>query len=446
MSPMSPIGPIGLIGLISPIGPVSPIKPTKMENIIQITGIQYACEDADMQAVMAELDQQKPEVLLVTEQTHDFGIIVRALVGTTFRGVVSRFDREHVLQMMQHDGTSVLVGKVTETDPEGLCYSISISGDYPDPNDTTGDDAHDIWANWCWTGAPLLETSPDDCRLDISIKVALRELQRSGSMNRQTLLEHLALILKLTRWDVSRETQRQLSQIRQLVSRHSDTDVRALAPQLRRTLTAIGSKERARQFQDTYFTQLCQSDAAERMYCRWCDIHRGELDEGQRQQTISRQLEAIEHCLMQLPADLCYQKDHFGALMHRLLYLDIPQRKLLMLQSALVLRLLLQLLCRQLGLGDKKGAEASDDSERQLIRQLEPIFKGNTDNVRDFLQRTKEKPATDITRLVSQWVRQKLINPELCHRPLWTALHDAGIYRPTEANWNMMLEIRRSWK
>ena len=417
-----------------------------MENIIQITGIQYACEEADVRAVMAELEEQKPEVLLVTEQTHDFGIIVRALVGTTLRGVVSRFDLEHVLQMMQHEGTAVLVGKVTETDPEGLCYNISISGDYPTPNAPADDEAHDIWANWCWTGAPLLDTNPDDCRLDISLKVALRELQRSGSMNRQTLLEHLALILQLTRWDVSRETQQQLSLIRQLVSRHNDADVRALAPRLRRTLTALGSKERMRQFQDTYLTQLCQSDAAERMYSRWCSIHQQELDDEQRQETIARQLKAIDNCLRQLPADLCYQRDQFGALMHRLLYLGIPQRKLLMLLSAIVLQLLLQLLCRQLGISDKEASDGSDDCDRKLIRQLEPIFKGNTDNVRNFLQLTKEKQPTDITRLVSQWVKEKRISPDLCHRPLWTALHDADIYRPTEANWNMQVETRRSWK
>jgi hypothetical protein len=132
--------------------------------------------------------------------------------------------------------------------------------------------------------------------------------------------------------------------------------------------------------------------------------------------------------------------------MHRLLYLGIPQRKLLMLLSAIVLQLLLQLLCRQLGISDKEASDGSDDCDRKLIRQLEPIFKGNTDNVRNFLQLTKEKQPTDITRLVSQWVKEKRISPDLCHRPLWTALHDADIYRPTEANWNMQVETRRSWK
>ena len=414
-----------------------------METLIQITGVQYNCEEADIPAIMTDMERQKPEVLLVTEQTHDFGIIVRALVGTAFRGVVSRFDLEHVLHMMEHVGTAVLVGRVTETDLEGRCYNISISGDYPTPNDTFGN-SHDIWADWHWTGAPLLDCSPDDSRLDISLKVALTELRRSGSMNRQTLLEHLALILKFAKWDVSRETQQQLSQIRQLVSHHPDPDVRAIAPQLRRTLTDMGGTLRTEQFQDIYLPQLCQSAAAERMYRLWCNIHKAELsDVEQWQQAITRQIEAIEACLLLLPAELYYQKDTFGALMHRLLYLNVPRRKLLMLLSAIVLRRLLR---KQLGLSEEETNVEDEEGDRELTLRLAPIFNGNTDNASEFLLLAKDLKSTAITRLVSLWVKEKRICSTHCHRPLWTILHDAGIYLPTEANWNMQLDIRKSWR
>ena len=414
-----------------------------MKTLIQITGVQYACPETDIPAVMAEMEQEKPEVLLVTEQTHDFGVIVRALIGTAYRGVVSRFDLEPVLRMMQHDGTSVLVGQVSDTDPEGRCYNIRISGDYPTPSDTT-DDTPDPWADWHWTGAPLLDSSPDDTRLDISIKVALAELQRNGRMNRQTLLEHLNLILQLARWDVSRETQQQLSQIRLLVSRHPDPDVRALAPQLRRTLTDMGGMERTKEFHDIYLPQLCQSAAAERMYGQWYTIHKAELGNVELwQPTITQQIESIEASLMKLPADLCYQKDLFGALMHRLLYQNIPRRKLQMLLSAIVLR---QLLRKQIGLSEEETSRNDDEKERKLTLQLAPIFNGSTDNVREFLLLAKGQKSIDITRLVSLWVKEKRILSTHCHRPLWQILHEAGIYRPTEANWNMQLDIRKSWR
>ena len=414
-----------------------------MKTLIQITGVGYACEEANLPAVMTAMEQEKPEVLLVTEQTHDFGIIVRALVGTAYRGVVSRFDLEPVLRMMQHDGTSVLVGQVVETDPEGRCYNICISGDYPTPCDTSTD-TPDPWTDWHWTGAPLLDSSPEDRRLDISLKVALAELQRCGSMNRQTLLEHLDLILQLAKWDVSRETQQQLSQIRRLVSHHSDPDIRRLAPQLRRTLTDMGGTKRTRQFQDTYLPQLCQSESAERMYMQWCAIHKAELlDSTQRQQTLMRQLDAIEACLMKLPADLCYQKEQFGLLMHRLLYQDVPRRKLLMLLSAIVLRRQLR---KQIGMDEAEASDGDDDKYRSLTLQLAPIFNNDTDSVHEFLMLAKGLKPADITRLVSRWVREKRICSILCHRPLWLILHEADIYRPTEANWNIQLDIRKTWQ
>ena len=413
-----------------------------METFIQITGVQYDCTDADIAAVMAALEQQKPEVLLVTEQTSDFGIIVRALTGTIYRGVVSRFDLERVLAMMRHDGTSVLVGQATETDHEGRCYTVRISGDYPAPNETDAD-APNLWAEWKWTGAPLLDCSDDDRRLDVSLKVAMAELQHNGCINKLTLLEHLNRIIRLATWDVSRETQQQLEQIRRLVGSHADLDIRALAPQLRHTLSALGSKKRTREFQDTYWPLLCQSTEAERMRQQWCAFHKADLtDITLWHQTISQQSEAIEACLAQLPAELCYQKDQFGQLMHRLLYLNIPRRQLLMLLSALVLR---QYLRRQLELSDADPTSLLNKEELRLTHQLAPLFFGNIENARDFLLHAKGKRAQDITSLVTLWVKDKRISAASCHRPLWAILHEAGIYTATESNWNRSLDIRKAW-
>lgn len=414
-----------------------------METLIQITGLQYDCTEADIAVVMTEMEQQKPEMLLVTEQTQDFGIIVRALRGTTYRGVVSRFDLERVLAMMRHDSSSVLVTQVTETDQEGRCYTVRVRGNYPTP-DSTSADAPDIWADWKWTGAPMLNSSDDDRRLDVSLKVAMTELTHNGSISKQTLLEHLNRILLLARWDVSRETQEQLEQTRRLVSSHADQDVRALAPQFRHTLSALGSKKRTVEFQEIHFPELCRSTEAAQMHRQWCSLHKAQLTSIKLwQQTIMQQLETIEACLLKLPADLCYQKDLFGELMHRLIYLNIPRRKLQMLQSALVLQ---QCLRRQLGLSDDDSASLLDKRERDLALQLAPIFYGNTDDAREFLLLARGQKPSDITTLVTLWVRDKRICAANCHRPLWTILHEAGIYTATESNWNMHLDIRKAWR
>jgi hypothetical protein len=289
-----------------------------------------------------------------------------------------------------------------------------------------------------------MDSTTDDRRLDISLKVALAEFRCRGMINKQTLLEHLDIVIKLAKWNVSLETQQQLSELRRLVGQHPDKDVRALAPQLRHTLTAFGSKKRTKEFQDIYLPELCQSQAAEQMYRQWCALHKAELsDIKQWQSNLSKHLDAIETCLMNLPADLCYQKDQFGELMHRLLYLNIPCRKLLMLLSAIVLR---QRLRSQLGLSEDDTTNSIEATERQLVLQLAPIFYGNTDSAREFLLLSRGKKNLDIIFLTNLWIRDKRICPDHCHRPLWTILHDAGIYTATESNWNALLDIRKSWR
>ena len=415
-----------------------------METFIHITGVQYADTENDVRAVMAELEQKKPEVLLVTEQTNDYGIIVRALTGTTYRGVVSRHDLEYVLSIMQHSSTSVLVGKVADTNAEGGCYNIRLTGDYPERDTATAVTTPDIWAGWDWSGAPLMDNSPADKHLDISLKVVLAELKQSGKMDKQTLMEHLAIVLKLTKWNVSREAQAQLGEIHQLASRHPDSNIRAFATQLRHTLNAIGSQKRINDFQDTYLSELYQSTEAEQMHRKWCAMHEAELcDIRLWQNTITKQLNTIDDCLMHLPAGLCYQKDQFGPLMHRLLYLHIPHQKLLMLLSAIVLRKQLR---KQLGIttGNQTNS-CTDEDERRLTSQLAPYFYGNIEYAHEFLMLARGQKPSDITTFVSLWVKEKRICPAHCHRPLWTALHEAGIYQASESNWNQRLDIRKFW-
>lgn len=411
-----------------------------METLIQITGLQYACEGTDVATLIAELEEQRPEVLLVKEQTNDFGIVVRALTGTRSCGVVSRFDLEQTLGMMQHDNTPVLVGRVAETNSEGRCFSISVCGNYP-THDTSAANAPSLWDNWQWTGAPLMDSNPEERRLDISLKIASAELQQHRGVNKQTLLEHLNVILQLANWDISSETQQQLGTIRRLVGCHPDNDVRALAPMLRHSLSALGSRQRAKDFRDIYLPQLCKSSEAEQMHNLWCRANVGKLGNPELwKPTIIHQLENIEANLRLLPANLYYQTDRFDMLLHRLLYLGIPHRKLVMLLSAIVLR---QLLRQQLGLQTGTADNAAEERQQQLALQLAPAFYGNTTKALNFLMLAEGKKPSDITRLVSLWVADKHIRADLCHRPLWTILHKADIYTASESNWNAMLNIRK---
>lgn len=401
-----------------------------MNTLIQITGVQYACPDGNAKAVIEDLGKQRPEVLLVSEHTHDYGIVVRALVGTAPRGVVSRFDLDTVLRMMHQSDKQVLVGHITDTDPEGRNFQICVEDKLPRQEDSDSPTQDDPWQSWQWTGAPLMDSTAEERQLNISIKVVLAELQRDAEMNKQTLLQHLDIVMQLTRWDVSRETQQQLSDIRHMVSGHTDADIRIHSRELRHVLTSLGSQQRRQAFQDEYLPQLCQSGEARRMFGQWQAMHRQELCKPELwKQTLQRQLEAIDESLMTLPADLGFDKEDFGALMHRLLYQGIPARKLQMLLSAIVLR---QVLRQELGL-DSHGMSNAETS--QLAQELAPIFMGSYESAREFLFLSEGKKSTELTHMVTLWCMNNRISQRHCYRPLWTILHKAGIYNCSEANW-----------
>lgn len=408
-----------------------------MDTLLLITGVQYACPAGDVDAVMAQMEQEKPEVLLVTEQTDDFGIIVRALVGTAYRGVVSRFDVEHALAMMQHNNDNVLVGHVVSTDSQGRCYTASIAGEYPNLEKEAHSTEESAWNEWQWTNAPLLAERPEESRLQISIKVALKELLSKGSMHTATLLEHLRQILELAQWDVSCETQQQLSRICREVGTHPDEAVRSLQRELQRMLIAFGSARRTQEFQDTYLPLLVQSNEAEIMWQQWKEMHGEALRNPMKwEETLRTAYLHIQDALSRLPAGLCRQQNNFGALMHRLLYLNVPRRKMLMLLSALVLKAKIAAL---LNMDDDKTADEKEQWQLRVARRLAPIFGGEVATAREFLGMAKDRPGKEITQLVNRWVTDKRILRDLSHRPLWTILHDEGLYKRSESNWNAQL-------
>lgn len=408
-----------------------------MNALIQITGVQYACPEGDVCAVMAEMERTNPEVLLVTQHTQDFGMIVRAVVGTDYRGVVSRFDVELVLALMHHNKTSVLVGHIANIDAEGLCYTVSIEEEGPAPADTSLPSEEQMWEEWQWNGAPLMAERPEESRLAISIKVALKELEHSGCISMKTLEQHLGVILEHARWDVSDETQRQLCKICRLVEHNDCRHIRQLSRGLKRTLNAFGSAGRTKSFAATYLPELVQSNEAELMYRQWkAMLHDALADPARWETTLREALLDIDHALDSLPAGLLHQKNDFGALMHRLLYLNVPKRKLQMLLSAIVLRTKIR---KALALPCDENDGEREARQLDVARRLAPIFNEDVLLAREFLYAIEGKTGREITHLVCRWTMNKRIRRELCHRPLWSVLHESGLYTHTETNWNMQV-------
>lgn len=119
-------------------------------------------------------------------------------------------------------------------------------------------------------------------------------------------------------------------------------------------------------------------------------------------------------------AELCDFHDH-SQLVERLNYLGVSRRELYDVYAVLLL------------------LEHYQDMEESLASRLAPIFYGNEQEAEDFLAGIEGMKPKEITAKVNQLVREGKISKLSCRRDLWKVLHDSGLYKPTESNWNQQV-------
>ena len=89
----------------------------------------------------------------------------------------------------------------------------------------------------------------------------------------------------------------------------------------------------------------------------------------------------------------------------------------------------------------KMEEEATEETQRvdnDKVQKLKPLFYNNEDNVKRFLKEIDSMPPNNITDLVNQWVKDKLISDYGNSRKgeLWDILNKAGLYTKSRQNWN----------
>lgn len=84
------------------------------------------------------------------------------------------------------------------------------------------------------------------------------------------------------------------------------------------------------------------------------------------------------------------------------------------------------------------GSDELQPTDEEVVEKLKPLFFNNEDNVRSFLREIHGMSPNNITDLVNQWVKDKLISDYGNSRKgvLWEILKDAGLYPRTKQNWN----------
>ena len=95
------------------------------------------------------------------------------------------------------------------------------------------------------------------------------------------------------------------------------------------------------------------------------------------------------------------------------------------------------------GNGESRCAAVSGESgevgEAGLASTLASVFYGNAAAASTFLESIRGAKPTQVTALVNQWVEERKISPLSSHRDLWSVLHEAGLYAPSESNWNQQV-------
>ena len=84
---------------------------------------------------------------------------------------------------------------------------------------------------------------------------------------------------------------------------------------------------------------------------------------------------------------------------------------------------------------EQSSTDIADD-EQDVIDRLKPMFYGDAENAKAFLQSIQGMKPTQITEKVNQLVGERKISDMSKHRDLWKVLRDCGIYDKSETNWN----------
>lgn len=81
-----------------------------------------------------------------------------------------------------------------------------------------------------------------------------------------------------------------------------------------------------------------------------------------------------------------------------------------------------------------------ESKAQKVVDQLKPIFFGEEKRAQEFYESIQVMKPREITDRVNQLVREGTISDKSNHRDLWKILNDAGLYKPTESNWNQQVK------
>jgi len=289
------------------------------------------------------------------------------------------------------------------------------------------------------------------------------------------IVENLEQLISATRYDVSREAQEALAWCMHRVGDYPSFVVQDYQEHLVHAINGLGSRKRIEEFDGEYLDRLYDSEQACVMLNMWYVSLGVRLrDEEEVRRRMIDMLDGITGDMLALPEGLGSDTDDFGQLMHRMVYKNVSRRHLLMVLSAVVMRIHIADALEEVIDGSEPLFEVADgclcgDARKgavvanteavvanpttsvanstiavvnptdALVEKLRPIFWGVESEAHSFVDKIRGMKNRQVTDLVKTLVRKNIISEMSCKRPLWTILHDAGLYGANESNWNNML-------
>lgn len=89
---------------------------------------------------------------------------------------------------------------------------------------------------------------------------------------------------------------------------------------------------------------------------------------------------------------------------------------------------------------DEDISDIDDEEDKEIIDELASCFYSNRQEAESFLKKIRSMEPKDITDLVKELVKSKIISELSSRRPLWTILNKYGLYSRSEANWNSRIK------
>lgn len=344
---------------------------------------------------------------------------VAAYVGADMVGYVARLDLDDAWAAMKGMGTNVLRGKIVSAKAYSVVFICEV-----DCMDEGATATTVLPEGWLYTG-PMMPELELWHRLDY-LGGEMELLLAEESVDVAEFMELLEAFCKLAPYDVSSEM---MMCRRRLICRLEDSNdatLRKAADTLEELSQRMGGDHGVAELGRWMKHELPASKEARAM----------------RSWVVSPTVRTeIMMAAASLPSGLMMEWQTDEVQFARLLYgMHLTRERVHQILSCLLwMDSNMGPLDTQVLEGGQNKVQTALDALDALVLQLKPIFWGDEAAALEFLRSVRKARPKQITATVNEWVAAKRISAQSSHRDLWKVLNEAGIYQPSESNWNQQV-------